>query len=913
MHRLIAISLPLWMFALFIAPTVQAQAAHHPIVAGFERFYQGNQGDAASGGRLLLNELGCRSCHAGDKGSKQAPILDEVGSRIRVGHLRRFLNDPHGTKPGTTMPDLLHGDPQRAEKVEALVHFLASTGTVRPQRIPPKAVAAGRDIYSKYGCVACHGTRKADGEPDRILPTSVPLGDLKTKYTLGSLTTFLENPLHARPSGRMPRLLNSQEAQNVATYLLQGSVTPSTGRGITRYSYYEGNWNDLPDFSKLKPRASGTGPAFDVGLARRNDDYGLRFEGFFTAPRPGNYTFTLSSDDGARLYVDDKRVVDNDGIHATTTKVGTVRLTEGVHAVRVDFFQGGGEAVLEVQVRGPGLAEQPLAELVAESAEALKKKPAAKQPSEDTLDNKPELIAQGQKLFSSLGCASCHTLRIKGTPLASTLAAPALEKLTATKGCLADNPNPGVPRYGLTRRQNQSLTAALASKAPEKTPASTIRDTMTALNCYACHSRDKVGGPQEELNKFFLTTQPEMGDEGRLPPPLDGVGAKLQTEYFKGLLDRGAHERPYMHTRMPGFGTDNVVGFIEAVGTLDKLPAIPPVTFNEPLPKVKAQARHLVGGQAFGCIKCHTFNGIKAEGVQGIDMTLMPRRLTRDWYHAYVSDPQRIRPGTRMPAAFQDGKSVLPDILGGTALHQIEAIWLYTSDGKSARLPAGMGPAFIPLTPTTSAIVYRNFISDAGPRAIGVGYPEKVNLAYDANDLRIALLWQGAFIDAARHWTDRGSGFEGPLGENVLKLASGPDFALLANPEAPWPNKALRPEGYRFLGYRLDKEDRPTFLLSVGQVRIEDTPQPTLIGKEMGFKRLLSLRSETAVPNLHYRAAVGNKIEADKEGWFRIDGSLRVKVTGGEATVRKVAGRMELVVPIRLKDGKAELIQEYNW
>src|SRR5947209_14120277 len=111
-----------------------------------------------------------------------------------------------------------------------------------------------------------------------------------------------------------------------------------------------------------------------------------------------------------------------------------------------------------------------------------------------------------------------------------------------------------------------------------------------------------------------------MGDEGRVPPPLDGVGAKLDTDYFKHILDQGAHDRPYMHTRMPGFGLANVGPLVETFAGVDTLPVVPAVTFKETTGKIKAAARHLVGGQAFGCIKCHTFAKFKAEGVQGINM-----------------------------------------------------------------------------------------------------------------------------------------------------------------------------------------------------------------------------------------------------------------------------------------------------
>ena len=66
----------------------------------------------------------------------------------------------------------------------------------------------------------------------------------------------------------------------------------------------------------------------------------------------------------------------------------------------------------------------------------------------------------------------------------------------------------------------------------------------------------------------------------------------------------------------------------------------------------------------------------------------------------------------------------------------------------------------MPLVVKQEPIVYRNFITGAGNRGIGVGYPERAHLAFDANDLRLAMIWQGAFMDARRHWTGRGEGFE---------------------------------------------------------------------------------------------------------------------------------------------------------
>ena len=109
--------------------------------------------------------------------------------------------------------------------------------------------------------------------------------------------------------------------------------------------------------------------------------------------------------------------------------------------------------------------------------------------------------------------------------------------------------------------------------------------------------------------------------------------------------------------------------------------------------------------------------------------------------------------------------------------------------GPRPRSLTDLGRDPIPLVADKTPVIYRNFIQGAGPRAIGVGYPEKANLAFDANDLRIALIWQGAFIDASKHWTGRGEGFQGPLGDNALALPYGPTVIHLRRRgnAADWP------------------------------------------------------------------------------------------------------------------------------
>ncbi|HKB42694.1 MAG TPA: c-type cytochrome, partial [Gemmataceae bacterium] len=493
MHRFAALSFLAWLGML--SPAVVA-APDHPIVPGFERFSTGEKADIARGGQLLLGELNCVSCHKAADSSlvgKQAPILDFLTTRTRIGYLRKFLRDPHGVKPGTTMPALFAGDPARDQKVEALLHFLASTGSLRQERPSMKGVGSGRDLYQKVGCVACHGSRDATGNADKVTATSVPLGDLKEKYSIAGLAAFLENPQHVRPSGRMPKLLTSQEARDVANYLLQGArIELASGKGATNYSYYEGSWDRVPDFGKMKPKTTGTAIGFDVGVARRGDNFALKFEGVFKIEREAVYTFIVTSDDGSRLYIDGKLVVDNDGIHAPQARQGSTRLTKGVHKITVGFMQGGGGAELDVQIEAPGFGHHNLGSLVAVSEAALeRKRPVTK--DEDSLDVQPALVEKGRTLFASSGCASCHQMNEGKGAIASTLSTPPLNKLKGDGGCLAATATKGLPAYSLSATQRTALSASIKNPpAPPKTPAAMIARTLITFNCYACHVRDKL-------------------------------------------------------------------------------------------------------------------------------------------------------------------------------------------------------------------------------------------------------------------------------------------------------------------------------------------------------------------------------------------------------------------------------------
>lgn len=880
----------------------QLQAADAPYVPGIDRVSGTLAQQQILRGTVLLGELGCANCHRGSElvmshlQPKRAPNLDAVGKRVHVDHLRAWIADPHAAKPGTTMPDVFAGlsAEAKSQKVESLVHFFAQSGAPIHTAPAQQAIKRGEQGFHRIGCAVCHGQLNSETPPTN----AVPLGGLSQKYTIASLTQFLQDPLAVRPSGRMPPLnLNPEEARDIASYLLRDIKSAAN----LKYDYYEGNWDKLPDFASLKPQSSGEASGFDVNLGRP-DNFALRFQGFLQVATEGEYRFHLGSDDGSRLLIDGKEIARMDGVHPLQFGMGRVKLAPGAHALVVEYFEGGGQQELRLEYEGPNLPRQSV-----EGALTVDEKP----PGDDRKPFvvKPELAEAGKREFEQSGCKACHQ------PEPEQKGSVALTELRPQRGCMAEMPQGKAMSYHLSAAQRAAISAALGYlKQPnlaQPSPVDQVRRTVIAFNCVACHQRGELGGVDETHNALFTTTQPEMGDEGRIPPTLNGVGAKLREDWLRHLFDQGGHERPYMQVRMPRFGNANIGHLVTALGAADDEPPYErPDTesFNDT--KLRAAGRHLTGSQGFSCIKCHTWGGTPSTGIQALSLTTMHRRLKEAWFHQYLLDPQIYRQGTRMPASWPNGQVLLPKVLDGKAMTQIHSVWRYLSGGDQATIPLGLGRDPIELVATTEPVIYRNFIEGSGPRSIGVGYPEKLNLSWDANDLRLALIWQGAFIDAARHWIDRGAGFQPPLGDNVIAMPTGPAWAVLAEANAAWPKESARTLGYRFRGYRFDEHRRPTFLYAVGDAQIAEHQEPVTRDGQAVLVRRISCGGSTP-DGLYFRAAAG-KITEQADGWYQVNSEWRTRVRSTSKPLLRTQGdRQELLVPASGKDMVIE--QEIVW
>lgn len=913
---------------IWILPVDTDQEARRPIVPGFERFYASVGDQSAGGGRLLLGELGCTSCHAADDSlvgqlmAKQAPRLTGVGERISSDYLWRFLRDPHAVKPGTMMPAMLEHleESERVQVAAALASYLATTGTWRPQSTGLESAKRGARVFHEIGCIACHLPR--NGKPANP-STSIPLVGIGEKYSAASLQAFLKNPHAIRPSGRMPNFnLDDKRAADLAHYLC-GPVSAELLRPNVRFLVFNRGFSDVPDLGKLKPDRTGVSHGLDLDVAGRNDGFSIRFTGYFKLAKSARYKFHLGSDDGSFLYVDGKKIVDVDGVHPHTVHSETVRLEAGVHEMTVDYSEVGGHQSLTLEIEGGGLPRQSLTNLLTLNADgSLTDSEPLEASADDQVDPPdrfqfdPDQVAAGREYFQGLGCASCHELRENGELIRAASTAPKLAECRPDHGCLSAEITGKAPDYDLNDAQRVALRAAVVAtqSAATVTAEQRIQHSMLALNCYACHKRKGWGGPETDRNPQFLSRIPEMGDEGRLPPVLDGVGDKLQPQWLREVLSKGANDRPYMLTRMPQFGQP-ASHLAELFVQADQTPPTAVTTVDDAPHRVKANGRKLVGAQGLACIKCHTFGKHRSTGIQAMDLQTMSRRLNPEWFHRYLPDPAALRPGTRMPSGFPKGKSTVGEVYDGQPGPQVAAIWAYLKDADKAAIPEGLSAGVIELKPGPRPVIYRNFLEQLTPRGIAVGYPEGANLAWDADAMALVLIWHGKFIDASMHWVGRGQGRQRPLGDHVLQLDHGVPVAVLADAETAWPTAAPKSMGYRFLGYRLDSQGRPLFRYRTDEFEVEDFALPVESKPDARFYRTVRVKAQSSAGRLYFRAAVGKQIVAEGDGAYLVDGALRVSLQGshGQPVVRAKDGQRELLVPFVLRDGVGSIEQQLEW
>jgi Uncharacterized proteins of the AP superfamily len=189
------------------------------------------------------------------------------------------------------------------------------------------------------------------------------------RYTIGNAVPTMENSKVYQDTFylKQTEIVKAgvfQEDQLVSTIAEANfRLVPETKEDPVAYAIYYGEGMDkLPNFATLKPVKEGFVAEFSHKQALTEDvqqeQVALVLESYLDISEDGKYGFFTNSDDGSKLYVDGKLLVDNDGDHGVMERGEAIELTKGKHLIRVEFFNGGGGYHLDVKYQGANIPKQ---------------------------------------------------------------------------------------------------------------------------------------------------------------------------------------------------------------------------------------------------------------------------------------------------------------------------------------------------------------------------------------------------------------------------------------------------------------------------------------------------------------------------------------------------------------------------
>jgi len=188
-------------------------------------------------GKAYFTQVGCATCHLiGGAGGAVGPDLTLVGFRHSAQWMDRFISNPQAWNPATPMPNKQLSPAAR----EAIVSYLATLKGqdwgqgARPWDGIADPVERGHKIYTRAGCIACHGASGAGGYPNNnVAGKKIPaLANVAETFTKAELVAKIKrgvpHPVKADPAGDDPLVfmptwgdfLSDAEIDAVAAYLL---------------------------------------------------------------------------------------------------------------------------------------------------------------------------------------------------------------------------------------------------------------------------------------------------------------------------------------------------------------------------------------------------------------------------------------------------------------------------------------------------------------------------------------------------------------------------------------------------------------------------------------------------------------------------------------------------------------------
>ncbi len=247
-----------------------------------------------------------------------------------------------------------------------------------------------------------------------------------------------------------------------------------------------------------------------------------------------------------------------------------------------------------------------------------------------------------------------------------------------------------MPNYYMTDAEAELITLALLGQVSEVVPLKGMKlltahekianegmHIVNKFSCVGCHAVDGWGGKILDM----------YDDPNEGPPQLNAQGFRTQTQWLYHFLDDVKPIRPWLKIRMPSFNLSNeernkIVEGFQAKAKQQ--------TFVEDTEKVKwEQGERAAAVKLFenlACATCHT-QGFNNDPATAPDLHKTLPRLRPAWIESWLRLPHQYIPTTPMPAFWEGGESMEPEILGGDVDKQIQALVKYIMELSESNQP----------------------------------------------------------------------------------------------------------------------------------------------------------------------------------------------------------------------------------
>lgn len=326
--------------------SINGQAIHGTAASPFSTLAWGRCTQKSQGENTILY------LHVFDWPADGRLVLDGLDNEIVAAHL---LSDPAGLIATRNEAQVQIGVP--AQPPDPICSVIALEVRGQPKVYEAPLIKADSDIFV---------------QPLTIFVSMPPSDGLSIRYTIDGAKPSASSPMYEHPitvtettaikaqSFRDARAVSGVAERRFTRVIPNPSVKADKAAPGLICEVFDGDWNALPDFQSLQPIQHLISKNCVLPELAHRERIGCLFRGFVQMPRDNVYRLAITSDDGSRLWIDGKLIVDNDGLHTPQTKDGTIALAAGLHSIAVGYFNNTGRTSLAVTITPAGAIPFPI-------------------------------------------------------------------------------------------------------------------------------------------------------------------------------------------------------------------------------------------------------------------------------------------------------------------------------------------------------------------------------------------------------------------------------------------------------------------------------------------------------------------------------------------------------------------------